>query len=151
MSISKSQWKEIEDELAGFVPNLSFSLNGHEIIITRRRMTESKIVLIVIIDDAMKREQNNQEHDMYLPVTELLWRKRSRSLYSPKGIKKLEKDVGKRRAKKLYTDLHDKRHWKEPIFITAKSLVSQYKKIDNLIYLGPKTQSEENKEVSDAA
>ncbi|BFM49779.1 hypothetical protein [Marinomonas sp. THO17] len=73
--------------------------------------------------------------DHYDPIVEQLWNKRFRSVYSTTQMKRIEKDFGKRRAKKDFEDLDKKIEWYEPFFKTFASIQRKYKKIDGLEFV----------------
>ncbi|PAJ68704.1 hypothetical protein CJF42_26260, partial [Pseudoalteromonas sp. NBT06-2] len=63
---------------------------------------------------------------------ENVWKEKIRSRYSPSAIKKLEKEIGKRNAKKHVPNLHEKYSYHVPYFSKASVLVRQFKKIEGL-------------------
>ncbi len=136
MSISKEQWKAIEDELTSFIGRATFSVmeNGEalEIFVTRTRISEGEYQLVVCIGEEIKFSWGHPTSTNYRPLVEKVWRRRSRSVYSPSRAKRIEKAFGKRAAKKQFPNLHEKAVWREPIFPKAKTLVSQFKKIEGL-------------------
>ena len=132
MSITKEQWDQIEKELKGMFGTVTLGLEGKELQIRRSQVAEGRWELIVYIDGSFKPAWGWSSGEAYWPFVEKIWRKRSKAHYSPKRQKEIIKIWGKRRAKKDFPNLEEKIHWYEPIFKTAKSLVSQYRKIEGL-------------------
>nr|WP_067289816.1 hypothetical protein [Marinobacterium profundum] len=130
--ITKEQWAEVEEELKGLFPTVKFSYQGHEVSISRRRVSETRVELQVYIDGYIRGVWYMPDSEGFLPVVRQLWRTRTRTKYSAKFIKDTEKVFGKRAAKKHFPDLHDKREYFDPGFTSALSLVRQYRKLDGL-------------------
>lgn len=131
MSISKEQWLAIENHLVGSFASVKFKLGQHDVSVQRARKSESTTVLAVYIDGEIKGAWFNAKNERP-DCIELVWRKREISRYKPKEIKRLEKEIGKRRAKQYYPELHSKLQYLDCHFTTAKSVVRQFKKIKNL-------------------
>jgi len=131
MAITKEQWVEIENELAGTFGNVVFSVGDHKVSVQRQRKSESTTVLSVYIDDFIRGEWCNKKESRPACL-EQVWRKRSISLYKPTEIKRIQKTFGKRDAKKHFPKLHDKTEYFDCSFTTSKSLVRQFKRIENI-------------------
>jgi len=130
--IAKEQWKKVEEQLAGMFGWVKFKIDAYEVTVQRERMSESVTNLAIYIDDELCFGNGMPNSKVYMPITEKLWRKKSRKKYATKFINDTIKIYGKRRALKEYPDLYDKAYSLDPIFNTAKSLCRQYKKIDGL-------------------
>jgi len=137
VAINKEQWQEVENELAGFLGQAVFMYQGQKIQVSRVCTGEGKMDLGVYIDGVMnfswgRPKGRNTEGENFRPVVELIWRKRSRSYYSPRHQKEIVKVWGKRKAKKEFPDLESRYEWFDPVFLTTASLVRQYKRIKGL-------------------
>ena len=131
MAITKEQWIKIENELASTFGNVVFSVGDHKVSVQRNRTSESTTVLSVYIDDFIKGEWFNKKESRPACL-EQVWRKRSISLYKPTEIKRIQKAFGKRDAIKHFPKLHDKKEYFDSFFTTSKSLVRQFKRIENI-------------------
>lgn len=132
--ITKEQWEEIEKGLSGSFGAVKFRLGEKEITLEKRFIKENVLAICVFIDGTMNQKIGwSGEH--YDPIVEQLWNKRSRSVFSPIQKKRIEKDFGKRRAKKVFEDLDKKVEWHEPFFKTFASMQRKYKKIEGLEFV----------------
>ena len=131
--ITKEQWLQIEEELKRLYCRVVFDYQGQELSVQRMRTGEGRMDLVVYLDGQINWGWGwpNQKDD-FKPEIKPVWRKRSRSLYSPARKKALIKSVGKRAAKKHFPKLDDKLENWEPIFTSAAVLVRQYKKVADL-------------------
>ncbi|WP_417595017.1 hypothetical protein [Oceanospirillum sp.] len=129
--ITKEQWQQIEAELKNLYCRVVFDYQGQELSVQRMRTGEGRMDLVVYLDGQINWGWGwpNQKDD-FKPEIKAVWRKRSRSLYSPARKKEIIKNVGKRAAKKLCLDA--KMEYWEPIFTSAAVLVRQYKKVADL-------------------
>lgn len=143
--ISKEQWQEVEEELKGLFPTVKFRYQEHEVRVTRERKSESQTVLAVYVDGYIRGAWMLPSREGFDPIARQLWRTRTKGVYSPKMIKEIEKIWGKRQAKKRHPDLHGKREYFDPYFVTAASIVRQYRKLDGLelLQIGYKAESEQ--------
>lgn len=144
MSISKEQWKTIEELLKAMWVDMKFDLNGHEISIRRARKSESRTVLEVFIDGVIKGEwmQNVAKLDpadeFMNQVVKQVWFHKFYARFKAKDLAELDKykkAVGVRRFKAQWGagDLK-KQGWYYLVsyFGSAATLVRQFKKIDGL-------------------
>ena len=131
--ISTEQWKKIELNLAGSYTDIKFNYKAAEISVTRVRLSESKTALAVYINGEIGGGWGYEFGDGYHPLVSDIWRKRTKALYSPSKKKKLEKDFGKRRVKEIISDIDKVHTYYDCCFNTAKSLVSQFKKLEGLM------------------
>ena len=132
MSISKDQWPAIQKELESGLARVEFRLGENKIAIRRVNISENRTALAVYIDGVMNFSEGWPSSEQFRPLTEQIWRKRSKSIYSPAKVKKMEKDIGKRRVRKICPDIDKKLEWYDPTFNTAASLVRQFKKLEGL-------------------
>lgn len=130
--ISKEQWQAIQKELEGSFGRADFQLNQHKIDVRRVRLSESKTALAVYINDVIQPGQGWSNSKVYNPLTEQVWRKRSKAVYSPAKKAEIEKNLGKRRARAVFSNLDETIEWYDPTFTTAASLVRQFKKVAGL-------------------
>ncbi|TVP09810.1 hypothetical protein [Shewanella sp. KCT] len=135
MAISKAQWQQVEDELAGSWVNVAFSYQGVELLIRRERRNESTTVLAVYLDGVIKGAWMCQVKDLPADAPSILpkvWVIKSMARYKRKSIVDIEKIWGKRRAKKEYPDLHSRIEYLVPYFSKASVLCRQFKKLEGL-------------------
>jgi hypothetical protein len=144
MSISKEQWKTIEERLKAMWVDMKFDLNGHEISIHRARKSESRTVLEVFIDGVIKGEwmQNVDKLDpadeFMNQVVKQVWFHKFFARFKAKELAQLEKykkAVGVRRFKAQWGDGDLKKqgwHYLMSHFGSAATLVRQFKKIEGL-------------------
>jgi hypothetical protein len=133
--ISKDQWLSIQKELAGSFCSAEFVWQDHKISVRRVRLSESKTALAVYIDDTIQPAKGWPDSDHHDPMVEQIWRKRSKAVFSPAKKAKIEKTLGKRRARQTFSNLDKTYEWFDPIFTTAASLVRQFKKLDGLVLI----------------
>ncbi|KPZ65697.1 hypothetical protein AN392_01245 [Pseudoalteromonas sp. P1-16-1b] len=131
MAITKEQWTEIEKHLAGLFSSVIFKYGEFEITVTRGRVSESKTSLVVYVDGVIKGGWYSKDNERPACIPDV-WRKRTRAKYTTKSIKSFEKIWGKRRAKKEMPELYEVTQYHTCDFTTAKSLVRQYKKLEDL-------------------
>lgn len=140
--ITKEQWKELEETMAGSWVSIKMRYQGYELHITRERRTESQTVLVVYIDgsysfswgwpESVRSRSKNEESTPSPTIIADVWKKKTKAKYSAKHIKTWEKIYGKRRAKKENPDLHDRWEYFEPLFPKASVLCRQFKKLKGL-------------------
>ncbi len=130
--ITKEQWITIKKELQGFRPIVKFSLGEDKVDIERVIFSENKTGLAVFINGSIKGSWFSPDSAEYNPLVEILWRKRVMHRYSPSQKKKLTKGISKRQIKEWFPDLDKKTLYYDMKFNTAGTLVTQYKKIQNL-------------------
>ena len=131
MALSKEQCDHLEGQLSSYWGCAKFLIGQTEISVRREKASESKTVLVVYINGEIKGSWylGNNERPEEVP---LVWRKRTKSVWTPKQIKRIEKDFGKRKAKTHFPDLYDKQVYHCPDFNSAKILVNQFKKIPEI-------------------
>lgn len=133
--ITQDQWQSIQKELEGSFGRADFQLNQHKIDVRRVSLSESKTGLAVYINDVIQPGQGWSNSKVYNPLTEQVWRKRSKAVYSPAKKAEIEKNLGKRRARAVFSNLDETIEWYDPTFTTAASLVRQFKKLDGLVLI----------------
>lgn len=131
--ITKAQWEQITHFMKGLYNQIEFELDGRSVTVTKSLLTENKLAYVVYIDQKVSPGMGYQDMKNFDPITEKVWRRRSKAYYSTAEIKEFEKILGKRAAKKRFPKLHQSMVWFDPCFNTASSLVSQFKKIPNLV------------------
>ncbi|MDO6528086.1 hypothetical protein Q4519_20640 [Motilimonas sp. 1_MG-2023] len=122
MSISKEQWADIESKLSGLYGTVKLMLEGRTLTLEKRLITENQLAIVVFIDGSIKPTSGWIDSKHYDPFVALVWRKRSKALYSAARVKKAEKELGKRAAKRWMPDLHKKLEYYEAFFPTFASL-----------------------------
>ena len=131
--ISKEQWQTIEKNLSDRIFHKeSFTLDGHTILVSKTFVSKNKLGIAVYIDGVIQMAQAEQSRPEFNQVTHKVWRKRQKAVYSPVKVKKLIKDLGKRRAKEFFPNLEKVITYYDPTFTSATSLVRQFKKLDGL-------------------
>ncbi len=136
--ISNEQWTEIEETLKHQYGRIEFTHGEREIVVARVPTNEGKSNIVVFIDGNMNFSWGRPpiegmfDNADFKPEIIPYWRKRSKALYSAKDKKEVIGLWGKRRAYKKYPDLDNRYEWYDPMFTTAKSLVSQFKKLEGL-------------------
>jgi hypothetical protein len=135
--ISKEQWTGIENELAGFYPHMKFKYLGREISINRVKIKEGRFDLAVYIDGVICWGNAIPSSDSFDPIVKDVWRERKKAIYSPKKKAAIIKNFGKRKAKQYFDNLDEVLVFYDPTFISAKSLVRQFKKLEGLEVVPP--------------
>jgi hypothetical protein len=137
MSISKELWALIEKRLMYVHPNVEFQLDENNIVIRRERIAENKTGLLVYINGEIRPASAFEDNDAYNPLVNLVWRKRTTAVYPPSRKREIEKKFGKRKTREYFPDLHKKLTWRDPMFTTAKSMVSQFTKLSTIELVSP--------------
>lgn len=135
MTINKQQWQAIEQELTRHYCHVKWQLGEHVIEVMRERVSESEHHLVVYIDGKWNAGWGWTGGAKYWPLVEKVWCKRSKSVYPPAKQKDIIKTFGKRRAAELFPKLEKVMVWYQPNFKTAKPLISQLKKLPDLVWL----------------
>lgn len=136
VGISKEKWKEIELALSLTFVHVHFKYKGYELAVSRVRVNENKTCLQVYIDGEIRGAWFTSDDDCTdsdnPTILKDVYKERSISRYSPSHIKRYEKIYGKRRVKKEFPNMHDKRSYLTPTFSKSSVLCRQYKKLDGL-------------------
>lgn len=148
MTISKEQWKGIQNMLGDLYCQVKFKLPSGEVIsVMKSFVSENKTALIVWIDDTRCEAWGWKKHDEYRPLTELVWRRKT---YKPGAsiIRRASKTRDGQRwlKRKENAYVHEVVEYRVCHFSTAESLVSQYRKIDGLELLTPLCEVMKNAE-----
>ncbi|MCY0966155.1 hypothetical protein [Parathalassolituus penaei] len=130
--ITKEQWSQLQQQLASSHVVVTLELDGNRLTIERRHMTENRTALCVFINGSIRIGSGWPDSDHFSSLTEKVWRKRSKALYGPAKIKQLEKELGKRGARQVFSKLDKTIEWFDPTFNTAASLVRQFKRLQGL-------------------
>ena len=129
--ITKEQWEDIEKRLSGIYGHVELKLDDKKIGIAKELIAENKLGLVVYIDGSFTLGWGMPSSELFNPIVEQLWHKRTKSYYSSREKTSLIKIWGKREVKKHH-DLDKKQTWYEPMFNKFSVLKSQFKKIENL-------------------
>lgn len=132
--ITKEQWAEITERMGGMFVHEEFELGGRKISVHRERKSESTTCLVVYIDGVIRGSAGMKDSKYFDPLTEKVWRKKELRLYSRRKAAHIRKEFGVRKAKEFFGDLDKSTEYLEPVFPSAKVMVSQFKKIDGLIW-----------------
>ncbi|MCI4116050.1 hypothetical protein E4659_12555 [Dickeya dianthicola] len=134
-SITKEQWAQIKTELQSYFCHIEFKYGDTVITVARERDGESRTVLAVYFDGTMRGAWGSEKSEVYNPITRLFWCEKKKRLYSAKRAAQLEKEIGKRRAKEHFPDLHDSYSYWLPFFSSSTSLIRQFKKAEGLTWV----------------
>lgn len=140
-SITKEQWKKIEEEMSGMFVSVCFKYKGYDLHIVREREGENKTTLTVYVDDLIKgawfsalagRDESDEQPEGMPTILKEVWKLKTKARHSKKRIASMEKAIGKRRTKKDYPELYaiDEYYW--PYFSKASVLCRQFKKLEGL-------------------
>lgn len=131
---SVERWAEIEKYLKQqrFL-HLVFQVGAHKVNVHKNQIAENRLALLVYIDgQILGKDMVMAADDAPREIVRKVWRRREFSVFKPSQRNRLEKGLGKRRALELFPNLHAKRYMYVPDFNTAKSLVRQFKKVEDL-------------------
>lgn len=134
-TITKEQWTQIAGELKSYFCHVEFKYQETVITVTRERDGESKTVLSVYFDGEMRGGWGDEKSETYNPITRLFWCEKKHRLYSAKRAAQIEKEFGKRAAKKYFPELHKTISYWSPYFTASTSLIRQFKKAEGLAWL----------------
>ena len=135
--IKPSEWQEIEKKLQGIFGSVKLKLGDDIIQLERRSVDEGRSEIIVFINGRINVGWGFPDNDNFNPLVKVLWRARTRSLYSPKERERIIKNCGKRGVKKYFPNLHTKHTCYVAGFPKAKTLVNQFKKLKELELVAP--------------
>ncbi|MFJ5428554.1 hypothetical protein ACIPUP_05270 [Pectobacterium actinidiae] len=143
-TITKEQWAQIAEELKGYFCRVQFQYQNTLITIARERDGESKTVLSVYFDGEIRGGWGNEKSEVYNPITRLFWCEKKMRLYSVRRAAQIEKEFGKRAAKKHFPELHKTISYWCPYFTASTSLIRQFKKTEGLVWLSkPEADSDQ--------
>lgn len=134
MAISKEQWHGIQNELTELYNSVKFRLSSGEVItVNKLFVTENKTALVVWINGERSPVWGWPHRDEFRPIVKQVWRRRThqpgakqvRKISAMKGGKTWLKRKENAHLFKVYE------YW-EGRFITASSLVRQFRKIEGL-------------------
>lgn len=134
--ITKEQWAQIAEELQGFSANVQFRYKGREIYIARCRTGESTYHLTVYVDGHIQGAWMIPDSEGFDETVAEVWFCKKTRLWSPAKVKKMEKEFGKRRLRKLMPNVDKVSLSYSPVFGSTRTLINQYKKLDGLILEG---------------
>lgn len=130
--ITKLQWEQMTLLLKGLYNIVEFEYEGRSIKVVKSFLTETKLGYVVYIDNQLSPGMGYCDMKNFDPITEKVWRRRSKALYPIAEVKEIEKAFGKRKAKQYYPNLYNSIVWYDPVFTTAASVVNQLKRLENL-------------------
>ncbi|MCE7729648.1 hypothetical protein [Vibrio campbellii] len=132
--ITDSDWPNIQRQLESPYAHLEFKYKGQKITVVREYKNESQSKLGVYIDGCIKGEWIEVGSDTIErpDVIDDVWFLKTQAKYDRGLIKRIEKIRGKRKAKEVHPDLHDKHRFRWPWFNKASSLVRQFKKLEGI-------------------
>ena len=138
---SPEQWKAIEERLTGFFAKMAFRVDGQEIAVERRIISEGRSCLLVFIDGHIDARLclPDEETKLFDKIVEKVWRRRVVHLVSPQRKKMLElkwkaERYSKRDIKAIKKMIGFDRDLLSyvPDYTTARSLVQRFKKIEGI-------------------
>lgn len=133
--ISPDMWKRLEAEMEMTFVGLEFMYKGQKLTVERVKKSESRTCLVVYINGAIKGAWCGSPDKIPEDAPSILaevWNTSRMSCYKPKEIKQIEKDFGKRAAKKYFPKLHDKFIFLHPEFSKASVLCRQFRKLKGI-------------------
>jgi len=152
MALSKQQWEAVEQELKGSYGTVTLRLEGRELYLCKRMVSESRLGVMVYIDGQIAPGWGCKNIDMFDPFVTKVWRRRAKRLYSKKESDRLTKTFGKRRVKELFPKLDVEQEWWDPIFYSTATLrraLAKNKGLE-LVCLGYQAKDQEATAVSAA-
>ena len=132
--ITTEQWQDIEKELLNRSPHVKFRLGEDEVTVVRVEKSEGSYPLFVFINGDANGEWFDQgEWSISAPVcAHLVWNKKSQAKYKGAAIKRVEKQLGKKKALIHYPELHSKISFSTPFHNSAHAVVKQFLAITSL-------------------
>lgn len=129
MSLTKEQWAKVEQAISGIVGSASLLCDGYVVQLEVMR-SKQKLVIGIYIDGSMAGEwvtdPGTLPEQKFLPI-------RSRSRYSAKDLKDMEKSFGKRWMKKK--GYYEKYQYCDLKHNTPKAAISHLKKACDHMHL----------------
>ena len=135
--ITKEQWDGIENALTGYFARVKFRYQEREIIVSREGSGEGRRVLVVYVDGYIKGGWTFPDSESFDPIARDVWRERKKAYFSPAKKAKIIKEIGKRAAKRMFSNFDDVMIYYTPDFTSAKSLVRQFKKLEGVEIIPP--------------
>jgi len=134
MTITKEQWQAVEKELSQQWVSVKFEYKGFELAIQRQLKSENTTALAVYINGEIKASWAwfYKEIEDRPEIIKEVWKLTSKAFYKPKDVKEIEKILGKRRAKKRYSRLHERQEYWLSYFSKASVLCRQFKTLEGL-------------------
>lgn len=138
MAITKEQWSAIEQEMKGSMGRVVLKLEGRQLSLEKRLITENQLAILVYIDGTINPGWGWEGSDHFEPFVKRVWRQSTRSVYKPSEQARIIKNLGKRLAKKTFPDMDKKLHFWMPYFKTSASMrrVLQKNKEIELVSIG---------------
>lgn len=129
--VNKEQWEQIEQELSSAFGTVKLSLEGKEITLHKRLVSENSLGIVVYLDGSFAPAWGMPKSDSYDPFVIKVWKQRTKLYYPPSQQKEIIKIWGKREAKKRF-DFDEKYVWHQPLFEKFGPLKRQYQKLEGL-------------------
>lgn len=133
--ITSEMWKDIEEQLRGHFAHVKFKLRDVVVTVERRHVSESKSKLTVFLNGVLEFKRYGLAQDTPIDMKDIVLatgRISYSPLYTPSHKKRLQKAFTKKELKEHFPRLDEKMEWVKPFFPSARSLCSQYKKIEGL-------------------
>ncbi len=120
--MTKEEWAKIGEALSGLYGIVALHVDGHEISFHRQRVGKNQLGIMTYVDGHYKGAWKDGDPEYnYLRVV-------TKSFYSPKKLKELEKNYGKRQWKTV-KDQYDKKYtYRTPVWFSVSSIRKQYEK-----------------------
>lgn len=135
--ITKEQWDGIENTLTGYFACVKFRYQEREIIVSREGAGEGKRSLMVYVDGFIKGDWMLSDREGFDPIVKDVWRERKKAYFLPAKKAQIIKEIGKRAAKRMFSNFDDVMIYYTPDFTSAKSLVRQFKKLEGVEIIPP--------------
>jgi hypothetical protein len=130
--VTTQQWDALQQELYFFLGKVVLEHDGNRITLQRVQFSECELGIMVYINGSLAPSWGIKSSEQYRPDYCRYFLQKTKSRYSKKDILKLEKLVGKRRAKKEHAYLYEKFVHHEPVFLLFSKLRAQFRKLDGL-------------------
>ena len=131
MSLTKSDWEKIRDELITIGGVVEFENDGARLCIRKTQIGEFDLGLVVYINNINNPCWGFPDHSDREPKYDKYMSRHSKPHYSPKRKKELIKAYGKRVAKKEFNIDATTEYWL-PWFTSFRSFKAAYNKIADL-------------------
>lgn len=129
--VSKEQWRLIKDELSGTFGAIDFMMGDIKLSIYKTQISDTKLGYQVFIDEKINLAWGYSSEELFNPITETVWDKKTIPLYKPARKKEIIKALGIREARKSF-DVDKEAIYYNPYFTSYNVFERKYKKIKNL-------------------
>ncbi|MPW30480.1 hypothetical protein F9L16_15950 [Agarivorans sp. B2Z047] len=133
MSNKEPTIDKIETALkASYGATVALRVDGRKLIIQLAEVKENQLNYVVHLAASLRWAIGRPNLEEYDPLTQKVWRKRSRQRATQAQRRDIEKAIGKRRAKKEYPEAYETAEWYEPLWPTLAPLIRALKACDSV-------------------